>query len=108
MPGPDAFERAGRLKRSHPEVRVIVLSAHIRDAFISASFTAGVSAYFAKSDELDNIVNGIHEVMRSRSGTFLLGPKVSERCRVVPPVHRSGQGVDNARRTRRSCLWALP
>src|SRR4051812_18380459 len=80
MPGPDAFEMADRLKQAHPSVRVIVLSAHIRDAFISASFRAGVCAYFAKSDELEDIVNGIHEVMRNPPGTFLLGPKVRERC----------------------------
>jgi DNA-binding NarL/FixJ family response regulator len=81
MPGPDAFEMADRLKRAHPSVRIIVLSAHIRDAFITASFAAGVCAYFAKSDELEDIVGGIHEVMRSRSGSFALGPKVRERCR---------------------------
>jgi len=81
MPGPDAFEMADRLKHAHPEVRVIVLSAHIRDAFISAAFTAGVSGYFAKSDELEDIVGGILEVMQGRARSFVLGPKVRERCR---------------------------
>jgi DNA-binding NarL/FixJ family response regulator len=81
MPGPDAFEMTDRMKRKYPDVRVIVLSAHIRDAFITASFRAGVCAYFAKSDDLNDIVRGIHEVTRGQSGTFLLGPKVSERCR---------------------------
>lgn len=81
MPGPDAFEMADRLKRAHPDVRIIVLSAHIRDAFITASFSSGVCAYFAKSDELEDIANGIQEVFRSKPGTFVLGPKVRERCR---------------------------
>lgn len=81
MPGPDAFEMADRLRQSHPSVRVIVLSAHIRDAFISASFGAGVCAYFAKSDELNDIVHGIQEVMQGRPSGFVLGPKVRERCR---------------------------
>jgi len=83
MPGPDAFEMTDRLKRKHPDVQVIVLSAHIRDAFISASFRSGVCAYFAKSDELDDIVRGIYEVAHRKSGSFLLGPKVSERCRPI-------------------------
>jgi len=87
MPGPDAFEMADRLKQAHPDVRVLVLSAHIRDAFISASFRAGACAYFAKSDELEDIVSCIHEVMRNPAGTFLLGPKVRERCQV--PAGRS-------------------
>lgn len=91
MPGPDAFEMADRLKHAHPEVRVIVLSAHVSDAFISASFSAGACAYFTKSDELEDIVHGIHEVMRAASGPFLLGPKVRERCR--PPTRRLAQGT---------------
>lgn len=81
MPGPDAFEMADRLRRQHPDVRVLVLSAHVRDAFISSSFRAGVSAYFAKSDTLEDIVRGIHEVARGGAGAFVLGPKVRERCR---------------------------
>lgn len=84
MPGADAFEMADRLKRTLPEIRVIVLSAHIRDAFISASFAAGACAYFAKSDELEDIVQGILQVMQSRSNTFVLGPKVRERCCPLP------------------------
>lgn len=81
MPGPDAFEMTDRMRRKHPEVRVVVLSAHIRDAFISSSFRAGVSGYFAKSDDLEDIARGIKEVARSGRGAFVLGPKVLERCR---------------------------
>lgn len=95
MPGPDAFETAERLKASHPSVRIIVLSAHIRDAFITASFSAGVCAYFAKSDELDDIVSGIHEVVRHKAGTFLLGPKVRERCK--PPSGKRASAKDRNR-----------
>lgn len=83
MPGPDAFEIADRLTRQHPRVRVMMLSAHVRDAFISASFAAGASAYFAKSDDLDDISAGIIEVMGSKTRTFVLSPKVRERCRPV-------------------------
>jgi DNA-binding NarL/FixJ family response regulator len=83
MPGPDAFEAADRLQHSQSGARVLVLSAHIRDAFISAAFRAGASAYFSKSDELADIVRGIYEVARSQPTDFLLGPKVRERCRPV-------------------------
>ena len=100
MPGPDAFEMTDRMKRKFPGVRVVVLSAHIRDAFISASFRSGVCAYFAKSDELKDIVGGIYKVAQSRTGSFLLGPKVSERCR---PVSNADTAVVGSRTTRRSC-----
>jgi DNA-binding NarL/FixJ family response regulator len=91
MPGPDAFEMADRLKRVLPKVRVMFLSAHIRDAFIAASFSAGACAYFAKSDDLDEIVRGIREVMSKPKGTFIMGPKVSARC--VPAALTSRRGV---------------
>jgi DNA-binding NarL/FixJ family response regulator len=87
MPGPDAFETADRLSRLHPEVRVMILTAHIRDAHISAAFAAGAAAYFAKSDELEDIVKGIHEVVRNRRGMFVLGPKVRDRCKPPEPSH---------------------
>lgn len=90
MPGPDSFEMTDRMRRRHPEVRVLILSAHIRDAFISSSFRAGVSGYFAKSDDLNDIVRGIKEVARGGRGSFLLGPKVQERCRpLLDSGHRT-------------------
>jgi len=83
MPGPDAFETADRLHRMCGEIRVVMLSAHIRDAYITASFASGVRGYFAKSEELDDIERGIIEIVQSRESTFILGPKVRQRCRPV-------------------------
>lgn len=80
MPGPDAFETADRLSRLCPQVRVMILTAHIRDAYISAAYKAGVAAYFTKADELESIVHGIHEVVSNKRGMFVLGPKARERC----------------------------
>lgn len=100
MPGPDAFEMAARLNHAYPEVRIIVLSAHIRDAFIRAAFGAGACAYFSKSDELEDIVSGIHQVMQSRAVRFVLGPRVRERCRPLVNGRRpriaDGAGRDAA------------
>lgn len=81
MPGPDVFEMARRLHDTCPDVRVIVLSAHVRDSFISAAFRAGACAYFAKSDRVEEIVAAIHQIARARhSGDFILGKKVREQC----------------------------
>jgi len=92
MPGPDAFEMADRLKHRQRNARVMVLSAHIRDTFVSAAFRAGAAAYYSKADELSDIVRGIIEVARSRPHSFLLGPKVRARCQPVLPG-RAGAGV---------------
>jgi DNA-binding NarL/FixJ family response regulator len=85
MPGPDAFEVASRLKHHSSDIHVMILSAHIREAFITAAFRAGVCGYFAKSDDLSDIISGIFAVSRSCSNGFLIGPRVRESCR--PMVH---------------------
>ncbi|MHC4910043.1 MAG: response regulator [Planctomycetota bacterium] len=78
MPGPDPFEAADDIRRQHPGTRVIFLSAHIRDHYISAAVRAGAWGYFSKSDDTDSIVDGIRAVVRGR---FAFGPKVQERCK---------------------------
>jgi DNA-binding NarL/FixJ family response regulator len=80
MPGPDVFERADRLRHRHPHLRFVFLSAHIRDGYLAAAYKCGAWGYFAKGDELEDIAAGILEVARSSGGTFVMGPKVRQRC----------------------------
>jgi DNA-binding NarL/FixJ family response regulator len=81
MPGMDPFEAADDVRRQCPDTRVIVLSAYVRDHYVSAAFKAGVWGYFSKADDADAIVEGIRKVER---GEFAFGPKVAERCKPVP------------------------
>lgn len=90
MPGPDVFEMADRLRHAHPKLRFIFLSAHIRDGYLAAAYKCGAWGYFAKGDELDDIVAGIGEVACSTAGTFVMGPKVRARCR--PTAMRTAGG----------------
>ena len=83
MPGPDVFETADRMRRMHPKLRFVFLSAHIRDGYLAAAYKCGAWGYFAKGDELDDIVAGIKELARSAGGTFVMGPKVRQRCGVA-------------------------
>ena len=80
MPGPDVFEMADRMRHQHPGVRFVFLSAHVRDGYLAAAYKSGAWGYFSKSDDLDEIVKGLVEVGTSRGGTFVMGPKVRERC----------------------------
>lgn len=80
MPGPDVFELADRLRHLHPSVRILFLSAHVRDGYLAAAYKCGASGYFAKGDDLNDIVRGILEAARSESGTFVMGAKIRERC----------------------------
>ena len=80
MPGPDAFEMADRLHHLHPKVRVLILSAHVRDSYLAAAYRCGCCGYFAKSDDLSSIVEGVLQAGGRADGAFVMGPKVQERC----------------------------
>ncbi len=80
MPGPDVFETADRVRHEHPGIPFVFLSAHIRDGYLAAAYKCGGSGYFSKSEELNDIVDGIERVARSTSGTFILTPKVRMHC----------------------------
>ena len=86
MPGPDVFEMADRLHHLHPKVRFVFLSAHVRDGYLAAAYKCGACGYFAKGDDLDDIVKGLKEVTRSTEGVFVMGPKVRQRCQPAKPV----------------------
>jgi DNA-binding NarL/FixJ family response regulator len=86
MPGPDPFDALAELVRQNEDVKVIMLSAYIRDHYIQSAYKAGAWGYFCKSDEMDAIVAGIRKVA---SGVFALGPKVQER---VQPTRGRAQG----------------
>lgn len=88
MPGPDVFEVADRLHHLQPDARFVFLSAHIRDGFLASAFRCGGSGYFAKSDSLEEIVDGLKRVARCAEGTFVMGSKVRARCQ--PPRMRPG------------------
>ena len=96
LPGPDVFEVADRLHHLHPEVRFVFLSAHIRDGFLSSAFRSGGSGYFAKGDDLEEILEGIKRVARCAEGTFVMGSKVRARCQA--PKSRAGRSAAPAMR----------
>lgn len=87
MPGPDPFDSIAELRRHFEEVKVIILSAYIRDHYIDAAYRSGAWGYFCKSDEMKSLVEGIRKV---RQGEFALGPKVQERVQPAQRMRRKG------------------
>lgn len=96
MPGPDVFETADRLHHLHPKTRFVFLSAHIRDGYLAAAYKCGAWGYFAKGDELEDIVAGIKALACNASGTFIMGPKVRDRCGIAKPVSSTAAGRSSA------------
>ncbi len=88
MPGSDPFEAADDVRRHCPDVRIIFLSAYVRDHYITAAVKAGAWGYFSKSEEASTIVDGIRKVA---GGQFAFSPKVQARCQ--PGKGRRGSPV---------------
>lgn len=88
MPGPDPFDAMSELRRLHPEIHVIILSAHVRDRYIDEAFKHGAWGYFSKSDDPREIVEGVRKAAPP-GGEFAFGPSVLERCRRTMPTPRA-------------------
>jgi DNA-binding NarL/FixJ family response regulator len=99
MPGPDPFDTAHEIHRTLPNVRVIILSAHIRDHYINEAVKSGAFGYFSKSGSTDEIINGIRRV--ARNGEFVLGSKVKARCTIRK---RTRQGTITVLKTKLDTL----
>ncbi|MEM8883013.1 MAG: response regulator transcription factor [Planctomycetota bacterium] len=76
MPGPDPFEALADVARRFPDVRVIMLSAYVRDRYLDAAVEAGAWGFLSKADDPDTIVQAIRKVA---GGDFAIGPSVEGR-----------------------------
>ena len=73
MPGKSAFVAMREIGDSGDDVRVIVISGHVRQDLIDRAVEAGAWGYISKSEGTDSIVSAIHRVL---GGEFVLGPEV--------------------------------
>ncbi len=68
MPGPTGIDVAQRLRRSHPETKVLILTAHDDDEYLMDALRAGVHGYLLK--------NTAHEVLASAVRAVHAGQKL--------------------------------
>ncbi len=71
MPGQSGIEITQRLKREHPEIKVIVLSTYDDDDFLLGALRAGAEGYLLKSASADVLASSIRQV---GAGERLLSP----------------------------------
>ncbi len=67
MPGADVFEAIYELRRRCPDVRTILLSAHVRDKYLDSAFAAGAWGYLTKGESPDKVIEGIRKVANGDS-----------------------------------------
>ena len=67
MPRLGGLETLERLRASHPQVKVILLSVHSDPPFIQSAIALGADGYVLKNGRAAEIVTAIHEVMKGGS-----------------------------------------
>jgi DNA-binding NarL/FixJ family response regulator len=69
MPEMDGLEATRRIKESHPEVRVLILTQHDNREYVGPLLRAGASGYVLKRSGRREVIMAIHQVYEQ--GAFL-------------------------------------
>ena len=74
MPILNGIDAARELKKSAPKIKVILLTQHDEDQYVTDALRAGVKGYVLKNQVADDLVHAIREVSK---GAVYLSPKIS-------------------------------
>src|SRR5437879_13397894 len=74
MPILNGVDAARELKKSAPKTKVILLTQHDEDQYVSEALRAGVKGYVLKSQAAEDLVHAIREVCK---GSVYLSPSIS-------------------------------
>jgi len=74
MPVLNGIDAARELKKSSPRTKVIVLTQHDEDQYVTEALRAGVKGYVLKSQAAHDLIHAIEEVCR---GSVYLSPNIS-------------------------------
>jgi two-component system, NarL family, response regulator NreC len=74
MPVLNGVDAARELKKSSPKTKVILLTQHDEDQYVTEALRAGVKGYVLKNQAADDLVHAIREVSR---GSVYLSPSIS-------------------------------
>lgn len=67
MPGMDGLALTEMVRAKYPEVRVIILTMHLRPDFIDKALVAGAKGYILKDGNFDDLYEGIRKVFAGDS-----------------------------------------
>lgn len=71
MPGPSAQTTISRLRREHPDTRVIVLTMHDKPDLVMELLDQGAAAYLVKTIARQELIAAVHTVITSRDHILL-------------------------------------
>jgi DNA-binding NarL/FixJ family response regulator len=105
MPGMSGIECARRLTRVLPDVRIVMVTAHLEESLVADAFRAGAIGYLIKPFHRDGIVQALNH---AREGVIHLDGAVSKRFsawmrerRANPSTRLSDREVEILARVRR-------
>ncbi|MBB6099921.1 DNA-binding NarL/FixJ family response regulator [Deinobacterium chartae] len=75
MPEMGGIEATRQIKRAHPQIAVIGLSAHDDEAFVMALLEAGAAGYLLKDAPGQELINAIHA---ARRGESVIAPQLTQ------------------------------
>ena len=67
MPGLRGIEAAREIHSSYPNVRILILSMHKRQEFLSMALEAGANGYVLKEDTSEELLHAIDQVRNGRT-----------------------------------------
>src|ERR1039457_5936581 len=76
MPLLNGLEATRQIRKSFPDTKVVILSAHSDDAYIDQAVAIGAAGYLFKQDSGDNLSEAIREVQK---GNTYFSPSISAR-----------------------------
>ncbi len=67
MPGKDGFEVLDHFRRNHPEVPVVIVSAHAQEKDVAAIRAAGAFDFISKPFRIARLLEIVHAASRTRT-----------------------------------------
>ena len=78
MPGMDGFEVLRSVKKSNPQVQVIILTGHGGDAEEQTAYRMGAYNFLKKPMDIDELLNSIRMAYRDKVGNAMVAVSLAE------------------------------
>ena len=77
MPELNGLEVTRKIHQNHPQIRIVILSMHAKEAYVLEALKNGASAYVLKGSDANELIQAIRQVMQ---GVRYLSPPLTERA----------------------------
>lgn len=80
---PSVFDGVRDLRVQFPDVHCVFLTSEVHRSNLAAAYTSGASGFFAKGDDLNEIVDGLKVISSSGQSAFIVSKKAIANCRTA-------------------------